>query len=142
MSKNTTREHDRAVRAYMAQHAVPFSEARRALAATPQKEASGTVFSEWEGFTLEERRRRWDGVKLSGLASRQELRLLGEVAAELGSGQLAAAELAPGRWRPRSGRRTGVGAAAGLAPEANGDERVRGMVRGGPTVRVQRKLSA
>ncbi|MFD8666569.1 hypothetical protein ACFV1U_14350 [Streptomyces microflavus] len=89
MSKNTTREHDRAVRAYMAQHAVPFSEARRALAATPQNEASGTVFSEWEGFTLEERRRRWDGVKLSSLASRQELRLLGEVAAELGSSMYA-----------------------------------------------------
>ncbi|MFL0021370.1 hypothetical protein ACJBCE_00285 [Streptomyces sp. NBUL23] len=65
MSKNTTREHDRAVRAYMAQHAVPFSEARRALAATSQNEASGTVFSEWEGFTPEERRRRWDGVKPS-----------------------------------------------------------------------------
>ncbi len=37
MSKNTTREHDRAVRAYIAQHAVPFSEARRALAAPPPR---------------------------------------------------------------------------------------------------------
>ncbi|MFE0773326.1 hypothetical protein [Streptomyces sp. NPDC058861] len=83
MSKNTNRQHDRAVRAYMAEHAVSFSQARRALTATTQNQTSTPASSQWDGFTPEERRR-WDGVKLSSLASRQELRLLGEVADELG----------------------------------------------------------
>ncbi|MFD0437368.1 hypothetical protein [Streptomyces chartreusis] len=81
MAKNTSRARDRAVRAYMAAHGVPLSEARRAVAGQAQNdEERGT---EWDGFTAEERRR-WEETKLSDLATRQELRLLGEVAAELG----------------------------------------------------------
>lgn len=90
MARNTTREHDRTVRAYMAEHGVKLSVARRALA-DPAAAESGLdepVPSEWDGFTAEERRR-WQGRKLSRLATRQELRLLGAVAAELGSSMYA-----------------------------------------------------
>ncbi|MFM9452425.1 hypothetical protein [Streptomyces europaeiscabiei] len=83
MAKNTSRQHDRAVRAYMAEHGVKLSVARRALAEQAAAE-SGQTISEWDGFTAKERRR-WEELKLSSLATRQELRLLGEVAAELGS---------------------------------------------------------
>ncbi|MFJ4679252.1 hypothetical protein [Kitasatospora sp. NPDC088783] len=83
MSKNSTRARDRAVRVYMAEHGVPLSEARRAVLADA-REAEQPVAGPWDGFTPTERRR-WEGRKLSDLATRQELRLLGEVAAELGS---------------------------------------------------------
>ncbi|MFF1715748.1 hypothetical protein [Streptomyces sp. NPDC058268] len=88
MAKNTTREHDRAVRAYMAEHGVTLTYARRALAASGGNGADSPEASEWDGFTAEERSR-WRDVKLSHLATRQELRLLGEVAAELGSSMYA-----------------------------------------------------
>ncbi|MEY9842532.1 hypothetical protein [Streptacidiphilus sp. EB103A] len=86
MSNNTTRARDRAVRAYRDEHGVPLSEARRAVAAL--EETAAPKASAWEAFTPEERSK-WEGTKLSGLASRQELRLLGEVAAELGSSMYA-----------------------------------------------------
>ncbi|MEV8544469.1 hypothetical protein [Streptomyces sp. NPDC051572] len=87
MAKNTTREHDRAVRAHMAKHGVKMSVARRAVSDRAAAESGQTV-SEWDGFTIEERGR-WTGRKLSRLATQQELRLLGEVAAELGSSMYA-----------------------------------------------------
>ncbi|MEV4868617.1 hypothetical protein [Streptomyces syringium] len=93
MAKNTTREHDRAVLAYAAEHGVKLSVARRLMeqsAATEQ----GSAAPEWDGFTPEERRR-WAGCRLSELATRQELRLLGEVAAELGASMF---ELDVLRW--------------------------------------------
>ncbi len=87
MSKNSTRARDRAVRAYMAERGVPLSEARRAVAAGARTDQSPAA-SVWDGFTPKERQR-WEGRNLSDLATRQELRLLGEVAAELASSMYA-----------------------------------------------------